>query len=371
MSYSIFSTFTGCGGLDIGFHGDFYFLEKYYPRLNFSTEVAIDINKDACNTLRYNKKYFFNTKIINEDITKLNPKDFAYKEYDVLLGGFPCVTFSVVGKRAGIKDDKNGRLYESFASFVEVLNPKIFLAENVKGILSANKGEAIKIIKERFEMDGYKLKIFLVNFADFGVPQLRERVLFLGIREDIKTPFIPPEKTNEKHNYITAEEAFKNLPENCPNNIPMKVSREVVERLKLIPEGGNYKDVEGTPYAVKGLMSNIYRRLHRKQPSYTVIASGGGGTWMYHYEEPRPLTNRERARLQGFPDDYIFKGSNTEVRRQIGNAVPPAGIYPFAERIQNVLEGITPVYDHNKIIKEYDVYKRKEIDFNKEECSLF
>ena len=233
------------------------------------------------------------------------------------------------------------------------------MEENVKGILSANRGEAIKVIKKRFEVDGYNLKIFLVNFADFGVPQLRERVLFVGIRKDIKTPFIPPIPTHTQDMHVTCQEAFWDIPEGCPNNEYMKVSSEVAERLKLIPEGGNYKDVEHTEYAVKGLMSNIYRRLDRRKPSYTVIASGGGGTWGYHYEEPRPLTNRERARLQGFPDDFIFKGNNTEVRRQIGNAVPPAGIYPFAKRLENVLDGIVPECDTSKCLPEYDTETKK------------
>ena len=362
--YKIFSTFTGGGGLDIGFHGDFYFLDKYFPKLKFETKIAIDINKDACETVKFNKKYFPDTKVINADITKINPEDFKNKEYDVLLGGFPCVTFSIVGKRAGIKDDKNGKLYESFAKFVEVLKPKIFVAENVKGILSANKGEAIKIIKNRFEMDGYRLKIFLVNFADFGVPQIRERVLFIGIRNDITTEFIPPKKTHSKDSWVPVKEAFKDIPKECPNNTLMKVSKDVIERLKLIPEGGNFEAVKGTKYEVKGLMSNIYRRLDRNKPSYTVIASGGGGTWGYHYEEPRPLTNRERARLQGFPDDFIFKGNNTEIRRQIGNAVPPAGIYPFAKRIQDVLDGITPEKTESDI-------KEVIIDGNKKQSSLF
>ena len=218
----------------------------------------------------------------------------------------------------------------------------------------------MKIIKKRFELDGYRLKIFLVNFADFGVPQLRERVLFIGIRNDIKTEFIPPEFTH-KNNHITSKEAFKYLPKNCIHTQHLKVSDKVVERLKLIPQGKNFKAVENTPYAIKGLMSNIYRRLHEDEPAYTVIASGGGGTWGYHFKEHRPLTNRERARLQSFPDDLKFMGTNTEVRRQIGNAVPPVGIYPFAERIACLLKGETPQYNPNNCIKEYDVELRKFI----------
>lgn len=361
MDFKIFSTFTGAGGLDIGFHGDFDFLGRYFPKLPFTTEYALEYNKDAINSLEKNQKYFPNTKLLHKDITENIKKELLqYKpnEYDVFLGGFPCVTFSVVGKQEGIKNDKDGQLYESFAKYVERLQPKVFIAENVKGILSANKGEAVKIIKKRFELDGYKLKIFLVNFADFGVPQLRERVLFIGIRNDIKTEFIPPEFTN-KNNHITSKEAFKNLPKGCIHTQHLKVSEKVVERLKHIPQGGNYKAVENTPYAVKGLMSNIYRRLHENEPAYTVIASGGGGTWGYHFKEHRPLTNRERARLQSFPDDYNFQGSTTEVRRQIGNAVPPVGIYPFAQRIASLLRGKIPQYNPNNCIKEYSIETKK------------
>lgn len=365
--YKIFSTFTGAGGLDIGFHGDFEFLDKKFPKLPFQTVHAIEYNKDAVKSLKYNKKYFpkLDNDLSSKDITENIDKELEkYKanEYDILLGGFPCVTFSVVGKQKGIKDNKDGQLYEAFAKYVEKLQPKVFVAENVKGILSANKGEAVKIIKERFELEGYKLKIFLVNFADFGVPQLRERVLFIGVKKDLNIEFIPPEFTH-KEKHITANQAFKDLPnvKQCIHMQPLKVSKNVVERLKHIKEGGNYKDVENTPYAVKGLMSNIYRRLDGNKPAYTVIASGGGGTWGYHHKDPRPLHNRERARLQSFPDDYNFQGTTTEVRRQIGNAVPPVGIYPFAKRIEALLNGKTPQYNPDNCIKEYDVETRKFI----------
>jgi len=335
MSFKIFSTFTGAGGLDIGFHGDFNFLNTYYPKLNFKTLKALELNKQACETLENDNKYFKDTDVIEGDITKINPKDFKNETYDVLLGGFPCVTFSVVGKQVGLKDDINGKLYESFVGFVEALQPKIFLAENVKGILSANKGEAIKIITKRFEDTGYKLKVKLINFADYGVPQLRQRVLFIGIRKDIDDEFNIPEPTHED-NHVTTEEAFKSINQSCINNNFMKQLATTTAKLEAIPEGGNFKDLP-PELAVKGLMSNIYRKLDRKKPAYTVLASGGGGTWTYHYKHPRALTNRERARLQTFPDDLIFKGSNTEVRRQIGNAVPSVGAYPFAKEIERIL----------------------------------
>ncbi|MBT3281176.1 MAG: DNA cytosine methyltransferase [Campylobacteraceae bacterium] len=357
--YKILSTFTGAGGLDIGFHGNFNYLGHNFPKLKFHTEVSLDINADSCVTIKEDDKYFKDTKVYNENIIEYDYKTIKNNDYDVLLGGFPCVSFSVVGKQKGVKDDINGKLYESYAHYVEHFKPKVFLAENVKGILSANKGEAVKIIKQRFEDTGYNLKIFLVNFADFGVPQLRQRVLFIGVRKDIKIEFIPPEFTH-KDEHKTVLEAFEKLNTNCINHTFIKQLPTTTAKLEAIPEGGNFKDLP-KHLAVKGLMSNIYRKLDRNKPAYTVIASGGGGTWTYHYEEPRALTNRERARLQGFPDDLIFKGSNTEVRRQIGNAVPAVGIHPFAERIQNVLDGITPPKTDN-CIKEYNVETKKFID---------
>lgn len=333
---NILSMFTGGGGLDIGFHGNFEFLGKTYPELGFKTEIALDLNKFACDTIKNNNKYFSNTNVINTNILNFEPSSIS-GEFDVLVGGFPCVTFSMIGNRTGITDDINGKLYERYASFVEHFKPKVFLAENVKGILSANKGEAIKIINKRFSEAGYNVKIFVVNFADFGVPQTRERVLFIGIRNDIKIEFQAPAFSNLKE-HVSSSEAFSNIPLTAKNNELLKTSISTIEKINAIPEGGNFKDLP-EHLSIKAQMSNIYRRLHRHKPAYTVLASGGGGTWTYHYEEPRPLTNRERARLQSFPDDLVFHGSTTEVRRQIGNAVPPVGIYPFAKKIKELLEG--------------------------------
>ena len=140
MDFKIFSTFTGAGGLDIGFHGDFDFLGRYFPKLPFTTEYALEYNKDAINSLEKNKKYFTNTKLLHKDITENIEKEllkYKPKEYDIFLGGFPCVTFSVVGKQEGLKNDKDGQLYESFAMYVERLQPKVFIAETCLAFISA------------------------------------------------------------------------------------------------------------------------------------------------------------------------------------------------------------------------------------------
>ena len=325
----IFSIFTGAGGLDLGFHGGFDFLGQHYPSLGFYTEVAVDHDLSSCETVDLNLNPF---QVLHTDI--LANKTHAHN-VDVLLGGFPCVTFSGVGKRTGISDTKNGILYEAFVDYVESLQPKVFVAENVKGILSANKGEAIEIITRRFKETGYRVQVHLVNFADYGVPQLRQRVLFIGVRDDIKGEFKLPTPTTPRH--ITSGEAFEGIPDDCPNHDFIKHTQSTIDKLTAIPEGGNFKDLP--PHlAVNCMMSNMYRRLDRNTPAYTVTASGGGGTWSYHYEEPRALTNRERARLQGFPDNFEFVGNNAEVRRQIGNAVPPVGIYPIAKAIKKLIE---------------------------------
>jgi DNA (cytosine-5)-methyltransferase 1 len=323
-------------------YGNRVSIEKETRKDKGNVETLFKLSKPISQELSDNNIVY--TKIHSIDVIEKNVKvynievneDNSYVANNTIVHN--CVTFSVVGKQKGIKDDINGKLYESYARYVETFRPKVFLAENVKGILSANKGQAIKIIKKRFEETGYKIKVYLVNFADFGVPQLRERVLFIGVRDDIKTEFIGPEFTT-KNNRITSQEAFVNISDDLPNMYKIKALPKTTERIAAIPEGGNFKDLP-KELAIKGLMSNIYRRLDRNKPSYTVIASGGGGTWHYHYEEPRALTNRERARIQSFPDDLVFQGTNTEARRQVGNAVPPVGIHSFAMRIQDVLDGI-------------------------------
>lgn len=350
--YKVLSTFTGGGGFDIGFHGDFLFLGDNYPRLKFKTIASIDINADAVNSVLKNTKYFTGNKAFHGDILTFDKANFPSEEFDVLLGGFPCVTFSMVGKRLGVSDDINGKLYLSFASYVEEFKPKVFIAENVKGILSANKGLALKEIIKRFKETGYRLHVYSVNFAKLGVPQQRERVLFVGVRDNIKIPFIAPRITHpNKSKFITTLEAFDGVQVVPFNNEMVRHNPKTIERIASIPEGGNFKDLP-IQFRMKAVMSNIYRRLHRHEPAYTVVASGGGGTWTYHYEYPRALTNRERARLQSFPDDFNFQGSITEVRRQIGNAVPPIGVYPFATSVQNLLDGLVPVI-HGDEYPEY------------------
>jgi len=265
--------------------------------------------------------------------------DFADKpECDIITGGFPCQDFSMLWRRGGLETDR-GNLYKQLLRAVEEKQPRVFIGENVKGILSANKGEAIKKIAEDFSDIGYNVKYKLVNFAKYGAPQLRERVLIVGIRKDIDYEFEFPEYTHDESNYFTAGEALQGVEKVPFNNEHQNIKDKTKEMLKLIPEGKNFTSIpKDSPYYVKGMISHVYRRLDRNKPSTTIIAGGGGGTWGYHFEEPRPLTNRERARLFGYPDNFTFEGSITEVRRQIGNSVPP-----IAAKV--IAANLLPVFD--------------------------
>ena len=325
----IISVFAGCGGLDLGFH-----LEGY------NTVWANDFSKWACDSFRN----YFGDVIVQEDITKINPyKDETIPACDIILGGFPCQDFSVIWKQPGLEGTRGG-LYRNFLNFVASKRPKAFVAENVKGLLTANKRKAIETIIKDFESiePGYVVKPHLYNFADYGVPQFRERVLIVGIRVDTGFDFkhpLPTHGNGRINPYVTAGQSLAGVLEVKFNNEQINCADKTRRMLELIPEGGNFTDIPSDhELYVKGMISHVYRRINRSEPAKTIIAAGGGGTWGYHYPEPRPLTNRERARLQSFPDNFEFKGSVTEVRRQIGNAVPPEGVRLLARRLLPLFE---------------------------------
>lgn len=332
----VISLFAGCGGMDLGF------LMAKHPNLKFEVVWANDIDHDACETYRKNIG-----EIDEGDIWKTDLK--VIPAADVIIGGFPCQDFSILrgGTREGYKT-KRGLLYTKFVEAVSEKLPMFFVAENVKGLLTANNGWAIKKIKKDFErVDhvGYTVDYKLINFADFGVPQKRQRVVIVGVRNDLKTTFIFPEPTHaDKH--VPVKVAFEGVENVKLNNEIMGMKPKTKSMLEQIPAGGNYKSIP--KFKDKNWMSLIYKRVHPDLPSPTIVACGGGGTWGYHWKEARPLTNRERARIQTFPDDFEFKGTPTEVRKQLGNAVPPLGIKPIAEAILKSAERETGL---NKFLK--------------------
>ena len=323
----VVSLFSGCGGLDLGFEqvGD------------YKTLWANDFKHEACQTFRRH----FGDIIVEGDVEQIDPyNNSSVPDCDLVLGGFPCQDFSIIWKQPGLNGER-GNLYKSFLRFVDAKKPKAFVAENVKGILTANKKKAIKQIIEDFQNiePGYVVITHLYNFAEYGVPEFRERVLIVGIRVDTGFKFKHPAPTHGVGEglkpFVTVRDAFKNVREVPYNNEFLKVQERTKKIISLIPEGGNFTDIpKESPYYVKGMISHVYRRVKLDEPSKTIIAAGGGGTWGYHYPENRPLTNRERARIQSFPDDFVFEGNTTEVRRQIGNAVPPVGIHAIAQALK-------------------------------------
>ena len=346
MAINTLSLFSGCGGLDLGFEqvGD------------YKTVWANDFKHEACESFRRH----FGDIILEGDVEQVDPytnKDIP--ECDLILGGFPCQDFSIIWKRPGL-DGERGNLYKSFLRFVDAKKPKAFVAENVKGILTANDKKAIKQIVEDFQniAPGYLVIPHLYNFADYGVPEFRERVLIVGIRVDTGFDFKHPAPThgpNGKLPWVTVGDAFKGVEKVAANNEPIHIQERTKQILSLIPEGGNFTCIpKDSPYYVKGMISHVYRRVHLSEPSKTIIAGGGGGTWGYHYPEPRPLTNRERARIQSFPDDFEFFGSIAEVRRQIGNAVPPVGVHAVANALKPLFLGD---YEPVDLQKKFDELK--------------
>jgi DNA (cytosine-5)-methyltransferase 1 len=305
---------------------------------------ANDIDQDSCDTYSKNIHKDGRGQVVCAPVEEI---DFEkVPDFDALAFGFPCNDFSLVGKQKGF-NGTYGPLYSYGVKAINAKNPKWFIAENVSGIQSANNGEAFKIILQDLQEagKGYNLTVHLYKFEEYGVPQTRHRVVIVGIRKDIGLKFKPPAPTT-LNNYVTASDALNNppIPENAPNNTKTRQSKTVVERLKYIPPGGNawYKGIpENLRLNVKGAkMSQIYKRLHPDKPSYTITGSGGGGTHGYHWKENRALTNRERARIQTFPDDFIFEGSKESVRKQIGMAVPPKGAQAIITAILKTFAGI-------------------------------
>lgn len=333
----VLSLFAGCGGMDHGAH-----------LAGGHTIWANECNKWAVQTY---ENFFKNTRLVRAPIEQVDlDKELPKKgEVEVILGGFPCQDFSMIWKRPGLKGTR-GNLYTYFVDIVQRLEPLAFVAENVKGLLSANQGKAIETIISDFNTCGYQLNQddLVYNFADYGTPQLRERVLIIGIRKDLGIKFERPPKTHAPKDkaklvgllpYKDARTALHGVEKVRFNNEQQNIKKSTIELLKLIPPGGNFTSVPPDhPQYVKGMISHVYRRLHPKQPSTTIIAGGGGGTWGYHFQHPRSLTNRERARLFDFPDQMEFFGPIGEVRRQIGNAVPPSGIYPVAKKLFEMIE---------------------------------
>ena len=303
-----------------------------------------DYDLDTCKTYTRNICPNDPESVICGDVRKLDIEPLG--DIDALAFGFPCNDFSVVGEQKGF-NGTFGPLYSYGIKVLKRYKPLWFLAENVGGLKSANEGKAFEKIKEDMIEAGYRIYPNLYKFEQYGVPQARHRMIIGGIRADLPYEFKIPSPEPYKNIDVTCKTALEvpPIPKDVANNELTKQSHQVVERLKYIKPGQNAftADIpEELQLKVKGAkISQIYKRLNPTKPAYTVTGSGGGGTHIYHYDEPRALTNRERARLQTFPDDYVFEGSKESVRKQIGMAVPQKGARVIFEAILKTFAGIS------------------------------
>ena len=315
--YSVVSLFAGCGGLDLGFIGDFEIFGEKYPTLNFDIVWANDFDKNACSTF---EKYF-KKPIVCGDIVEildgkypdlLSPKMPA--KADIVIGGFPCQDFSLAGKRQGF-ETKRGVLYKSMVETVKRLRPALFVAENVKGLLSMNNGEAIETIKKDFAVLGYTVKYKLFHTADYGVPENRERVIIIGTDKKRKLPkFVFPEPVRDKKDWRNLSEAIGDLENKEEGFLP----NHFWSKAKF------FAGTQGNTFVDKNKIGPTMRSEHH-------------GNIEWHWNKKRRLSAREAARIQSFPDDMTFFPSTSSAYKQIGNAVPPIFAWHIAKAIERFL----------------------------------
>ena len=345
MPYRMGEFFCGPGGLACGALN----ASIENPNFRIVHAWANDYDQQTCDTYIENICHDAPETVICEDVRKLSLDDNRLTGIDGFAFGFPCNDFSVVGEHKGF-DGSYGPLYQYGVAVLRKFQPLWFCAENVGGLASANEGAAFKKILESMKESGYRIYPHLYRFEDYGVPQTRHRIIIIGIRNDQPFVFYPPSPSSLAPRDNSARAALEEppIPSTAPNNTRTAQNAKVIERLKYILPGENAftaKIPEHLRLNVKGAkISQIYKRLDPSKPAYTVTGSGGGGTHIYHYSEPRALTNRERARLQTFPDNYLFIGSKESVRKQIGMAVPPRGAQIIFEALLRSLAGIE--YEH-------------------------
>jgi len=301
----VVSLFSGAGGLDLGF-----------IKAGHEIVWANDNFKDAVDTYENN----IGKHIHYGDITQIPSADVP--DHDILIGGFPCQGFSVANTKRGGNDDRN-KLYLELLRILNDKKPKFFVAENVKGILSLGKGEIFQMIIDDFEDAGYNVKFKVLNAADFGVPQRRERVIIIGVRNDLDLEIAHPQPTHSDknanlHKWVTIGSVLKDIPE--PEDTHA-LTNHTYSKFKL---------------KFNGYIGN--RHIDPEKPAPTVTARGdekGGVVVLHHPNNHRRMSGRELALVQSFPIDFIFSGTNSSVYRQIGNAVPPlmaiaiASIFPL------------------------------------------
>ena len=301
---TVVSMFSGCGGMDLGFLGGFEFMGAHYEKTRFSIIWANEINSAACKTYVAN----IGNHMVEGDINDV--MDTLPKYADVIIGGFPCQDISINGKMLGIKGNRSS-LYTAMVEAVKRVKPKVFIAENVGGLLMKKNKASLDKILDDFDSLGYFVSYDLYCSSRYSVPQTRERVFIVGTRKDMPK-FIPPNPVSE--NPVTAKEAIYDLESMEPN----QEFSHIWSKANVSGEQGN-------------------RHLVADRPGYTIRAECHGNI-QFHYSLPRRISMREAARIQSFPDSFIFMSKLRETERQIGNAVPPVLAWHVAMAVEQLFE---------------------------------
>lgn len=328
-NYKVVSLFSGCGGLDLGFLGDFTSLGKKYESNKFDIIWANDIYSQACETYRHN----IGNHIFEGDVSEIDI-NLIPQNADIVIGGFPCQDFSVAGKRQGITV-KRGRLYLEMKKVIEHVMPKIFIAENVEGLVNMENGIILDTIKSDFRNianeNGYSYNVthYLLHAADYGVPQIRKRVFIVGVRSDINANFEAPAPIRDENNWVTSKQAIDNLWGKEHDQSIFNHSQ--ISKAKFYPgkklQGNNQIKEDAPSVTIRaehhGNIEAHYRTLNTEEPDNPLF-------W-------RRLTVRECARIQSFPDNFEFKGAATHTYKQVGNAVPPVLGWHIAKSVEKTL----------------------------------
>lgn len=310
LNLRVASLFSGCGGSDLGIEGGFEFNGKFYPSNHSHIVYANDFDTPACTTYRLN----FSNGIQDEDITKIPSDDVP--GHDILVGGFPCQTFSIVGQRHGLKDPR-GQLFYEMVRLLKDKRPRAFIAENVKGLLNIDKGETFRLILEEFGKAGYTVTYKLLNAANYGVPQKRERVFIVGIRNDLHKKFVFPEQTHfqdplpGQQGWVSLASIIDNI---VPKNHKYIFSERAHEGLKKSNKAFN-----------KGRAQDLSQPCNTVSSHLAKVSLNGTDPVLFipELKKYRRFTPLEAARIQSFPDDFKFAGTDANAYKQIGNAIPP------------------------------------------------
>lgn len=341
--YNSIELFAGGGGMALGFE-----------KAGIHHSLLNEIDKYACSTLRTNRP---NWNIVEGKIENIDFKEYS-NSVDVVTGGFPCQAFSSAGKKGGFKDSR-GTLFFEFTRCIKEVKPSVFVGENVKGLFHHDKGNTLKVIKAKIKELGYTLiEPRVLKAMYYKVPQKRERLFFVGVRNDLAENIEHFQFPSPYSKVLTVDDAFYKgdlFDSDVPKSLGVDYPKRKREIMELIPEGGYWKDLSdklqreymGGSYFLGGGKTGIARRLSSKAPSLTLVCSPAmKQTERCHPTETRPLTVRESARIQTFPDNWIFEGPKAEAYKQIGNAVPVNLAWAMGRSVVKLLNEI-----EKKIVK--------------------